>query len=359
MRTANVIPTIRGVDPYSLLLVRSAAVAFARSMKQRQNRREQEDALDAVHRAQASDGEDTVSQPPGPQKSGLSKHRTDDISSVCKLESKGEVGATVESADKDAEDDAPGAPTLAIAEDDAPGAPTLAIAEDIASVAPTLAIAEDIAAVAPTLAIAEDDAPVAPTLAIAENIAPVAPTLAIADTDVSHLELEMGVVYHGRYKVARFIAYGTTSSVWAARDLTCDSLLRVLCNQADNLCLRPDDDDDSPTTWRAIKVLDPDYLHSAELRILERLKTYDPTHPGYNFVLKLRDSFDIVQNNNKHVCLVVDIVGHSMHTRRIQAPEHVLPLRQTKRYFMQLLLALQYAHAAGVIHTGEWMLCGS
>ena len=345
MRTANVSPTIRGIDPYSLLSVRSAAVTFARSMEQRQNRREQEDAKDAVHRAQASDGEDTLSQPLDPQKSALAKRRTYDISPVRKLESKREVGAAVESADQDAEDDAPVGPKVAMAEDDTP-------------VASTLAIAEDDTPVGPKVAMAEDDTPVASTLAIAEDETPIAPKVTIAEDDTSHFDLEVGVVYHGRYEIARFIAYGTTSSVWSARDLTCDSLLYVVCNQADSVCLRPVDDD-MLSKWRAIKVLDSDYQHSAERRVLERLTTYDPTHPGYVFVLKLHDSFEIVENNKKHVCLVVDIVGHSMHTRRMQTPEHVLPLRQTKRYFMQLLLALQYAHVAGVIHTGEWMLCGS
>ncbi len=103
-------------------------------------------------------------------------------------------------------------------------------------------------------------------------------------------------------------------------------------------------------------MLDSDYHESSELQILRRLSTYDSAHPGYEYVLKLHDSFEIVEDSsNKHVCLVVDLVGKSLDEVR-KASGGVLSLQQAKPYFKQLLLALEYTHAAGVIHTGEWMV---
>lgn len=100
-------------------------------------------------------------------------------------------------------------------------------------------------------------------------------------------------------------------------------------------------------------MLDHDYRVAPEKQILGLLANYDPEHPGYNYVMKLRDSFEIVVATETHVCLVVDVVGPSLAEEL--APNMVLSLSDAKPYFYQLLLALQYAHAAGVIHTGEWM----
>ena len=103
----------------------------------------------------------------------------------------------------------------------------------------------------------------------------------------------------------------------------------------------------------AIKVLDHDYRNAPEEQILRTLADYDPDHPGYIYVMKLRDSFRIVEASETHVCLVVDVVGPSL-SQRLE-PNLVLSPSDARPYFYQLLLALQYAHAAGVIHSGKWI----
>ena len=100
-------------------------------------------------------------------------------------------------------------------------------------------------------------------------------------------------------------------------------------------------------------MLDEDYRNASEEEILRRLANYDPNHPGFNYVMKLLDSFKIVEDTKTHVCLVVDVVGPSFAQKL--SPNMVLSIGDAKHYFHQLLLALQYAHAAGVIHTGKWM----
>ena len=56
----------------------------------------------------------------------------------------------------------------------------------------------------------------------------------------------------------------------------------------------------------AIKVFDSDYHNKcSKLEIPRHLTTHKSNHPGYNHVLKLHDSFEIVEDNIKHICLVV------------------------------------------------------
>jgi serine/threonine-protein kinase SRPK3 len=70
-------------------------------------------------------------------------------------------------------------------------------------------------------------------------------------------------------------------------------------------------------------------------------------------VPQLRDYFELTGPNGKHVCLVLDPMGESLSTFPTFWDPSIVPLQIAKRFTRQLLLALDYAHVAGVIHAGK------
>jgi hypothetical protein len=88
------------------------------------------------------------------------------------------------------------------------------------------------------------------------------------------------------------------------------------------------------------------------LSILEHLSTADRSHPGFPFVPQLRNHFELTDPNGTHVCLVLDPMGESLSGFPTLWDPAIVPPQVAKRFTRQLLLALDYAHSAGVIHTG-------
>ncbi|KFY27916.1 hypothetical protein V493_03243 [Pseudogymnoascus sp. VKM F-4281 (FW-2241)] len=84
-----------------------------------------------------------------------------------------------------------------------------------------------------------------------------------------------------------------------------------------------------------------------ELSILQHLSTADPSHPGFPFIPQLRDHFEITGPNGTHVCLVLDPMGETLSGFTTLWDPTIVPTPVAKRFTWQLLLALDYAHAAG------------
>jgi hypothetical protein len=55
-----------------------------------------------------------------------------------------------------------------------------------------------------------------------------------------------------------------------------------------------------------------------------------------------------------HVCLVLDPMGESLSSFPTIWDPAIVPLLIAKRFTRQLLWALDYAHTAGVIHSGKY-----
>ncbi|OBT43961.1 hypothetical protein VE00_04627 [Pseudogymnoascus sp. WSF 3629] len=139
--------------------------------------------------------------------------------------------------------------------------------------------------------------------------------------------------YHnGRYRVLRKLGYGRYYTVWLVRDQQTKAYQALKIISAD--CYRPD------LSQRPF-----------ELSILEHLSTADRSHPGFPFVPQLRDHFEITGPNGTHVCLVLDPMGESLSGFPTIWNPAIVPPQVAKRFTRQLLLALDYAHTAGVIHT--------
>lgn len=85
-----------------------------------------------------------------------------------------------------------------------------------------------------------------------------------------------------------------------------------------------------------------------DLEVLERLRDADPEHPGFRYIPQLIDSFTHAGPNGSHVCLVVEPMGENFASFGTLFPSLIM-----QRFTSQLLLALDYAHRSGVIHTGK------
>ncbi|KAI1963438.1 hypothetical protein LOZ58_002272 [Ophidiomyces ophidiicola] len=139
----------------------------------------------------------------------------------------------------------------------------------------------------------------------------------------------LGEVYNGEYEVLRKIGSGGYSTVWLVR------------NREGN--------------FRALKVLSAECYGGSkdiyEREILERLRDADPSHLGYPYISTLVDSFEHDGPNGHHVCLVFMVMGETLRSFGTWFEDHALPNEIMRRFTIQLLLALDYAHENGIIHT--------
>ncbi|OAV89705.1 CMGC/SRPK protein kinase [Puccinia triticina 1-1 BBBD Race 1] len=135
----------------------------------------------------------------------------------------------------------------------------------------------------------------------------------------------------GRYLIVRKLGWGHFSTVWLAQDTHLNRHV-------------------------ALKVVKSahHYTETAEdeIRLLQRVVTASPNHPGRRHVVSLLDSFRHRGPNGSHVCMVFEVLGENLLglIKRYQyrgVPEHIV--RQISK---QVLLGLDYLHReCGIIHT--------
>ena len=90
-----------------------------------------------------------------------------------------------------------------------------------------------------------------------------------------------------------------------------------------------------------------------EIKLLQRIISSDPTHPGRRHVISFLDHFRHRGPNGSHVCMVFEVLGENLLglIRRHQSKGVPMPL--VKQIAKQILLGLDYMHrCCGVIHTG-------
>ncbi|EFW14742.1 conserved hypothetical protein [Coccidioides posadasii str. Silveira] len=142
--------------------------------------------------------------------------------------------------------------------------------------------------------------------------------------------VHLGEVYDGKYKVLRKLGFGRYSTVWLVQ------------NEREH-------------NFRALKVLSAECYggekDTYEREILEHLRTADPSHLGYDYISTLVDSFEHHGPNGRHVCLVFPVMGETLRSFGTWFEDHMIPNEIMRRFTFQLLLALDYAHDHGVIHT--------
>lgn len=135
----------------------------------------------------------------------------------------------------------------------------------------------------------------------------------------------------GRYVIVRKLGWGHFSTVWLAKD-------RVANRHV------------------ALKVVKsaPHYTETAldEIKLLQRLVSANPEHPGCRHCVFLLDHFRHHGPNGSHVCMVFEVLGENLLGLIKRYQHRGVPVHIVKQIAKQVLLGLDYMHkSCGIIHT--------
>lgn len=160
------------------------------------------------------------------------------------------------------------------------------------------------------------------------------------------MEIHEKLGKHHNYKIIRKLGWGQFSTVWLAY------------NSIDS-------------QHYALKIVKsaPRYTEAAldEIKILEKINTTDPSHPGFKHLVTLHEWFYHTGPNGQHVVMAFEVLGENLlgllQGYKTKAKEGVnleelgesfggLPIPIVKRISKQICLALDYLHrSCGLIHT--------
>lgn len=146
----------------------------------------------------------------------------------------------------------------------------------------------------------------------------------------------LGQTLNGRYQVVTKLGYGSSSTVWLARDL-----YRWRWFQERYVAIKI-----NATRHSSAKKLAKD-----ELAVLGHIAWANPRHEGWHFVRKLVDSFVVDGEREKHQCLVFDPLREPLwlYCRRFTGA--VIPPQILKIIVQMVLQGLDYLHTeCHVIH---------
>lgn len=90
-----------------------------------------------------------------------------------------------------------------------------------------------------------------------------------------------------------------------------------------------------------------------ERNILKHLRNGDKGEVGYDFICHLVDDFEHEGPNGTHVCLVFELMGETLASFGVWFPDHMIPYPTMRKFTLQLICALGFAHERNVIHTGN------
>ncbi|KAI9760141.1 MAG: hypothetical protein M4579_001861 [Chaenotheca gracillima] len=135
----------------------------------------------------------------------------------------------------------------------------------------------------------------------------------------------------GRYTITRKLGWGHFSTVWLSRDNETGKhvALKVVRSAAH-------------------------YTETAidEIKLLQKIVTAKPEHPGRKHVVSLLDSFEHKGPNGLHVCMVFEVLGENLLGLIKRWNHRGIPMPLVKQITKQVLLGLDYLHReCGIIHT--------
>lgn len=144
--------------------------------------------------------------------------------------------------------------------------------------------------------------------------------------------VHVGETYNnGKYVVVRKLGWGHFSTVWLSRDTTSGKhvALKVVRSA-------------SHYTETAID----------EIKLLNKVVSANPDHPGRRYVVSLLDSFEHKGPNGTHVCMVFEVLGENLLGLIKRWNHRGIPMPLVKQITKQVLLGLDYLHReCGIIHT--------
>ncbi|KAH7880372.1 kinase-like domain-containing protein [Lentinula edodes] len=136
---------------------------------------------------------------------------------------------------------------------------------------------------------------------------------------------------HGRYRVIRKLGWGHFSTVWLVKDqeLGRHSALKVVKSAGR-------------------------YAETArdEIKLLSRVASFSPTHPGRQHIVSFIDSFSHATPEASHVCIVFEPLGENLLALIERNKKKGVPRALVKLIAHQVLLGLQYLHdECDLVHT--------
>ncbi|KAK7429441.1 hypothetical protein QQZ08_004033 [Neonectria magnoliae] len=143
--------------------------------------------------------------------------------------------------------------------------------------------------------------------------------------------MNIGDVLVSKYQVIGKLGFGTTSTVWLARNLRSHDYV-------------------------ALKVYTQDQRNRDEFRFLDIISKANPSHPGYPNVRTALDIFELSRSGRDHYCLVQRPMWDSWKDllRRNSSGCFSEPL--LKAGLRHLFTALDYLHSeCKLVHTGKYL----
>ncbi|KAL4783312.1 kinase-like domain-containing protein [Aspergillus varians] len=131
---------------------------------------------------------------------------------------------------------------------------------------------------------------------------------------------------NGRYKVVHKLGYGSYSTVWLARD-------------------------QEAGRYVALKIIVAEVSGKAvESKILRRLQSGNPNHPGRQYIASLLNEFFFTGPNGHHRCLVSEVHGCSVAESKENSTDFKFSPDISRAIAAQVTLGLAYMHSQGVGH---------
>ncbi|PLB51495.1 kinase domain protein [Aspergillus steynii IBT 23096] len=150
--------------------------------------------------------------------------------------------------------------------------------------------------------------------------------------------MQLHTTLANRYQVAAKLGWGTSSTVWLAKDLHQWCWL--------------------PSRYVAIKVNTNNYASQEcaekELRVTEHITRANPADQGRYFVRTLLDSFTLQGPHGHHICMVFDPFYEPLWMLKERFEGRVFPPDALRTIVRMIVMGLHYLHTqARVIHTAK------
>ncbi|KAG5637891.1 hypothetical protein H0H81_002776 [Sphagnurus paluster] len=154
--------------------------------------------------------------------------------------------------------------------------------------------------------------------------------------------VDIGEVYHKRYRVLNKLGHGTFATVWLVKDLK-----------------------SFPRRFLSLKIAIADAQHvSREIQIIRHLRRYQQENPlaaGGEYVLQVFDDFEIKGPNGTHQCIVSELCGPSIRCEpwmiwneddedKVDELEQPRKVGMVQRLIAQVTRGIAYLHKCGIVH---------
>ncbi|KIX07001.1 uncharacterized protein Z518_04977 [Rhinocladiella mackenziei CBS 650.93] len=148
--------------------------------------------------------------------------------------------------------------------------------------------------------------------------------------------VRLGDVLNDRYKILVKLGFGMTATVWLAKDLHAD----------------PHSGNRKYVTIKInVNTLSDEFLKGRR-EIAQKLCSANPTHPGYNHIRFMLDTFRVKGKHGEHLCIVYDVLREPIDICMEKFPGRRFSSDKLRKLIPALLHGLDYLHTeCRVVHT--------